>query len=108
MKWMIPLACLCVAVALACGDGHASAPAEGGPVSKGEELFNTNCTLCHGRKGDLGMNGAKDLTVSVLTREQMIAMVTNGKGAMMPYKNVLTAKQIELVVDHARTLRKAG
>ena len=54
------------------------------------------------------MNGAKDLTASVLTREQMIAMVTHGKGAMMPYKNVLTAKQIELVVDHARTLRKAG
>jgi hypothetical protein len=38
----------------------------------------------------------------------MIAMVTNGKGAMMPYKNVLTPKQIEAVVDHARKLRKAG
>lgn len=109
MRWMIPITGLCIAAALACGDGRASTPAtsEGDPVSKGAELFNTNCALCHGRKGDLGMSGAKDLTVSALTREQMIAMVTNGKGTMMPYKNVLTPKQIEAVVDHARTLRKA-
>ena len=53
------------------------------------------------------MNGAKDLGLSSLTRVEMIAMVTNGKGAMMPYKNVLTPKQIEAVVDHVRTLRKA-
>ena len=75
--------------------------------SKGAELFNTNCALCHGRKGDLGMNGAKDLGLSTLTRAEMITLVTNGKGAMMPYKNVLTSKQIEAVVDHVRTLRKA-
>ncbi len=109
MKWTIPLLLLITAVALACGEGHASAPAtlEGDPASKGEQLFNANCALCHGRKGDLGMGGAKDLTVSTLTREEMIARVTNGKGAMMPYRNVLTPKQIEQVVDHARTLRPA-
>jgi cytochrome c6 len=110
MKWTLPLLVIASLVALSCGEGRASTPevADGGPVSKGEELFNTNCTLCHGRTGDLGMSGAKDLTVSTLTREQMIAMVTNGKGGMMPYKNVLTPKQIEAVVDHARKLRKAG
>jgi cytochrome c6 len=111
MRIIVPLMLVASFAALACGDGQASSPsamADGGPGSKGEELFNTNCTLCHGRNGDLGMGGAKDLTVSVLTREQMIAMVTTGKGAMMPYKNVLTPKQIEAVVDHARKLRKAG
>jgi mono/diheme cytochrome c family protein len=35
----------------------------------------------------------------------MIAQVTNGKGAMMPYKNVLTAAEIEAVVAHVRSLR---
>jgi len=110
MRWTLPLLVISSLIAMACSDGQASVPAvaEGGPVSKGEELFNTNCTLCHGRTGDLGMSGAKDLTISTLTREQMIAMVTNGKGGMMPYKNVLTPKQIEAVVDHARKLRKAG
>lgn len=95
-------------VVLSCGT-EAAPNTNGAAVDgdgKGAELFNTNCALCHGRKGDLGMNGAKDLTVSTLTREEMIALVSNGKGAMMPYKNVLTPKQIEQVVDHARSLRK--
>jgi mono/diheme cytochrome c family protein len=96
-------------VSLSCGQGTAStAEVADLGATKGEELFNANCALCHGRKGDLGMNGAKDLTISPLTRAEMIAMVSNGKGAMMPYKNVLTPKQIETVVDHVRTLRKAG
>lgn len=95
---------------VSCGSTAGPAP-ESATMSaegKGAELFNANCALCHGRKGDLGMNGAKDLGLSSLTRVEMIAMVTNGKGAMMPYKNVLTPKQIEAVVDHVRTLRKAG
>jgi cytochrome c6 len=103
------LALALAALLLSCGteasDTTISAPVAAGD-GKGAELFNTNCALCHGRKGDLGMNGAKDLTMSTLTREQMIALVSNGKGAMMPYKNVLTPKQIEQVVDHARSLRK--
>jgi len=70
----------------------------------GHDLFNKNCTLCHGRDGKMGINGAKDLTLSTLTRAEMIAIVEQGKGQMMPYKNVLSAKEIELVVEHVRTL----
>lgn len=36
----------------------------------------------------------------------MIAMVRQGKGAMMPYKDVLTAKEIDAVVEYVRTLGK--
>lgn len=109
MKWTIPILLLGAATALACGDGRASSPDTpvGDPITKGAELFNANCALCHGRLGDLGMGGAKDLTVSTLTRAEMITVVTEGRKAMMPYRNVLTPKQIEQVVDHVRTLRKA-
>ncbi len=31
----------------------------------------------------------------------------NGKGKMMPYRNVLSAKEIEAVVDYTRSLAKA-
>ena len=90
---------------LACGGSEAPATMdESAGVSKGEQLFLSNCTLCHGRDGKLGFNGAKDLTVSTLTKEEMIALVTNGKGLMMPYKNTLTAKDIEAVVQHVRSL----
>jgi cytochrome c6 len=73
---------------------------------RGDQLFNMHCTLCHGKDGKLGLNGAKDLTTSALTKEQMIAQVTNGKGAMMAYKNVLSAAEIEAVVAHVRSLRQ--
>ena len=65
-----------------------------------------HCELCHGANGKLGFNDAKDLTASVLSRAEMIMQVSNGKGKMMPYKNVLTAKEVEAVVDYTRTLGK--
>lgn len=91
----------------ACG---ASAPQPTGPpapMKPGEVVFNAQCALCHGRKGDLGLSGAKDLTRSTLAREEMIAIVTHGKGGMMAYAKVLSAAEIEQVVDYARTLHAA-
>lgn len=73
----------------------------------GSKLFQMQCVLCHGRDGKLGLSGAKDLTLSALTRDQMILLVSNGKGAMMPYKNVLHVEEIEAVVDHVRSLHAA-
>ncbi|HRD52198.1 MAG TPA: c-type cytochrome [Flavobacteriales bacterium] len=96
---------LLIVLAVACGSASAPSPAEDGAL-KGAQLFKMHCELCHGANGKLGFNEAKDLTASALTRAQMIAQVTNGKGKMMPYKNVLTAKEIEAVVDYTRTLGK--
>jgi len=91
---------------LACGSGDAPATMEADAgMSKGAQIFAMNCTLCHGATGKLGFNGAKDLTLSTLTKAEMIALVTNGKGTMMPYKNTLTAKEIDAVVEHVRSLR---
>lgn len=92
---------------LACGSSASDmGMATDADRSSGAQLFNTNCALCHGRDGTLGLNGAKDLTASTLTKAEMIAVVTNGRAAMMPYKSVLTAKEIDAVVDHVRSLAK--
>lgn len=93
---------------LACGGGTTtSSDGPPGAGSRGEALFKTHCTLCHGKDGKLGVSGAKDLSVSSLTKEEMTALVTNGKGAMAAYKNVLTKAEIEAVVEHVRTLQAA-
>jgi cytochrome c6 len=78
-----------------------------GGRSRGAQLFSTHCTLCHGKDGKLGINGAKDLTASTLTKDEMSALVTNGKGVMAAYKNVLSKAEIEAVVEHVRTLQAA-
>ena len=99
-----PLAFVLCAALLACGS--ATVDDAGAPTpTEGEMVFNANCAMCHGRKGDLGMSGAKNLVTSILERKDVISMVTNGKGAMMPYGTTLTKKQIEAVADHVITLR---
>ncbi len=105
MRYIIPLAI--GLLLLACGNNSPEGQmAEGTDKSPGEQTFNLNCTLCHGRDGKQGINGAKDLTISKLTKAEMIVVVKQGKGAMMPYKDVLTAKEIDDVVDHVRMLGK--
>lgn len=96
-----------VLLAIACGSSDApmGSGVDGG-MSKGEQLYRMNCVLCHGGNGKLGFNGAKDLTASVLTKAEMTARVSEGKGVMQPFKNMLTAKEIDAVVDHVRALAK--
>jgi cytochrome c6 len=72
----------------------------------GKKVFEEKCQLCHGADGKLGLSGAKDLTASVLTHEEKIAIVMNGKNAMMSYKDQLSAEQIDAVVGYIETLPK--
>ena len=96
-----------VLLAVACGsaDAPVELTADSG-MDRGEQVFRMNCVLCHGADGKLGFNGAKDLTKSTLSKEEMVARVREGKGTMMAYKNVLSAKDIEAVVAHVRSLPK--
>lgn len=92
---------------LACGsnDAPVELTAESA-IGPGEQVYRMHCVLCHGKDGRLGFNGSKDLTVSTLTKAEMVARVREGKGMMAPYKNVLTAKEIDAVVAHVRALPK--
>ncbi|OWW22697.1 c-type cytochrome [Noviherbaspirillum denitrificans] len=79
-------------------------------------IYHNYCSVCHGDRGD-GESRAKSSMVPppkdftnpgvayMLTREQMINTVTNGKSgtAMTPWKSQLTQKEIEGVVDYVRT-----
>ena len=90
---------------LACGGQEA--PSERQQGDAGASLYRKHCTLCHGDDGRLGLSGAKDLTASPLSREEMIVVVRNGRGAMMGYGRVLSEEEIGLVVDHVRSLAQA-
>ena len=96
------------AVAAPSGDksGKAMSPAA---------IYHNYCSVCHGDRGD-GESRAKGSMVPppkdftnpgvahMLTREQMINAVANGKSgtAMTPWKSQLTQKEIEGVVDYVR------
>lgn len=92
---------------LACGAADSSGTGPKHPVTPGEAVYKINCVMCHGRDGGLKMGGAKDLRQSTLGKEEMIAIVTTGKGGMAGFGHLLSTQQIEDVVGHVRTLKAA-
>ena len=92
----------------ACGeapDATKAVSTDGKP--DGARLYGMYCELCHGADGRLGINGAKDLAASSMTRDEMLGIVTYGRTTMAAYNTVLDAAQIEAVVDHVRDLKKS-
>lgn len=78
-----------------------------GKVS-GADLFKKHCVLCHGATGTLGLNGARDLSKSKLTREQRIEIVSNGRAAMPVFRQILSQNEIEAVAEYTFTFSTAS
>ena len=99
------LAVLVALVALvACSASGSSGVEQQHTSTPGESLYKSQCVMCHGRKGNLNMSGAKDLTISTLTEEEMTAVITHGRGGMIGFDKTLSQEQIKEVVAHVRTL----
>ena len=64
-----------------------------------------HCAACHGFKGNMKINGAKDLTKSTLPQDESVAQMYFGKGLMTPYKNILKDYEIVALSNYITTLR---
>jgi cytochrome c6 len=71
-----------------------------------KKLYKLYCTSCHGLKGNLKINGAKDLTKSEIDLENAVAQVYYGKGLMTSFKPLLSEEEIVAVSKYTETLRK--
>ncbi len=69
-------------------------------------LYKTNCAMCHGRKGGLGLGGAANLKESKLDNTHKFAMAYFGKGTMKSYKDVLSSAEILSLSHFLTTLKK--
>jgi mono/diheme cytochrome c family protein len=58
----------------------------------GQELYEANCTSCHGQDGKAKLMGALDLSITQLSNDSISSVVLNGRGNMTPI-NGLTAEQ---------------
>ena len=54
----------------------------------------------------MGLSGAKLLNASVLSLEERIQIILNGKNAMASYKEQLTEEQIKAVAAYTMTFKK--
>jgi mono/diheme cytochrome c family protein len=88
--------------------GGESSVSESGAVNPemidGKKLFNIHCAACHKYNGTGGISGAKDLTSSSLSDEEMKKIISNGAGDMMPFKDVISSEEIDAVIAHIHTL----
>ena len=75
-------------------------------LEAGRILFSTTCKLCHGADGKLGLNGAMDLSKSLLTKEEKLFVISNGRNTMAAYKNVFTKDEIKLLANYVESLKQ--
>lgn len=73
-------------------------------IPDGMAIFRQYCVTCHGADGKLGLNGAKDLTLSTLTLDERINVITYGKKVMTPFNEVLTPEEIKAVAEYTQKL----
>jgi mono/diheme cytochrome c family protein len=84
------------------------------PVLAQGDTYKAKCQSCHGATGMADTGGGKamkvkpatDPEVKAMTEDQMIAVVTDGKGKMPAYKGKLTDAQIKDSVAYYRTFVK--
>lgn len=91
----------------ACGNGN-NTPAATDNSSKNTAAANytKECSSCHGKAGNLMIGGAKDLTRSVISRDEAASIIGNGKGMMPPFRDKFSAAEIEELAAYAESLRK--
>jgi mono/diheme cytochrome c family protein len=94
-----------------CTGGCENVPAinleEASEKISGKTLFEQNCAACHGTDGKLGASGAKDLTTSQMTDEEISGIIRLGKNGMPPMESLLGSEEnLNAVRDYVKSLRK--
>ena len=88
-------------------------------LRRGEEMYNINCTPCHGASGDgqgvvskFGVPGVANLTLDNFGNQsypdgRMFDVISNGKGNMGVYKHNLSIRDRWAVVGYVRAMQFA-
>ena len=92
-----------------CGEqaSPAAEPAVGSQPSLAaiQRAYTMKCSLCHGNDGKLMASKAPDLSLSTMTLEERVAIITYGKGTMPPQKGILDANTIRGVAAYIEEFR---
>ena len=92
------------AMIFACAE-NGGKKSESPKAADGAQLYKKYCVLCHGAEGNLGINGSKDIRVSLLTRGERIELIKNGKNAMTPFSGILSEEEIAAIADYTMTMK---
>ncbi len=83
------------------GDTEQGVEEEGGggeSVAAGpEEIYQNNCSMCHGADLAGGAGPALDTIGSTLSSEDILSVIQNGQGIMQP--NIIVGEEAQAVAD---------
>jgi mono/diheme cytochrome c family protein len=71
----------------------------------GEALFAAQCVVCHGADGRADLSGAKDLTLSSKTNDEIIETIKKGKNSMPKMANIYSGQELKALADYVKSLR---
>jgi len=86
-----------------CFEACSDEPKVQGPVDA-QALFIKRCATCHGSEGNLQLSGAKNITVSALSADEIKNQITHGKGGMPPFESMLTVQEIDALTAYCMKL----
>jgi mono/diheme cytochrome c family protein len=69
-------------------------------------IFTLKCASCHGADGKLGVSGAKDLSISILSDIELKDIISNGKNGMPSFGSSLSLEEQNEIIKYVKTLRK--
>lgn len=78
-------------------------PKSSGPVDA-QAIFIKRCATCHGSEGNLQMSGAKNITVSQLSADEIKNQIIHGKAGMPPFESMLTVQEIDALTAYCMKL----
>ena len=92
-------------VLLACA-GEGKSDSGNASVKNGKEVYRKYCVLCHGEDGKKEVNGAYDISVSQMTMDDRVELITHGRNLMTPFQGILTDQEIRDVAAYSMSLTK--
>jgi mono/diheme cytochrome c family protein len=73
-------------------------------VAHGKALYEVQCIVCHGDDGKAQRSGAKDITITTLSDEEIIAVIKNGKNTMPAMGAIFDERELNALVAYIKTL----
>lgn len=75
-------------------------------ATSGESLYKRNCSRCHGADGTKEFLGAKNLKRSILSDEDILQKIQNGKGFMPSFSKKFSDDELNQILLYVKSLRR--
>lgn len=71
----------------------------------GSALYNAQCVVCHGVDGKANFSGAKDLTLTTKSTDEIIETIKSGKNTMPKMASIYNEQELKALASYVNALK---